>query len=138
VARRFRTLSSHVDDLWQELCGRVFCPSEPMMPDNIEAYCMRIMQHLALDRRHALSRRREVPLSGSVTDTALERAEERADLRQAIASLPPREKAALELRLAGYTARETAASLQVSVATVERRWSSALAQLRQQLLGSQA
>jgi RNA polymerase sigma factor (sigma-70 family) len=134
VARRFRMLSGHVDDLWQELCGRVFCAAEPLMPDNVEAYCMRIMRNLALARWEEVRRRPEVPLHDQLPDTVLTRAEERADLLQAINALPPDERAAIQLRLAGCSAREAAVRLQVSLATVERRWSAALARLRQQLL----
>jgi RNA polymerase sigma factor (sigma-70 family) len=134
VFRRFRVLSGHVDDLWQELCGRVLCAGEPMMPDNVEAYCMRIMRNLAIKRWDEIRRRREVPLHERLPDSLLARAEERADLRLAVNALPPDEKAAVDLRLAGCTARESAARLQVSQGTVERWLSNALAQLREELL----
>jgi RNA polymerase sigma-70 factor (sigma-E family) len=122
------------DDLVQETLAKTFRHWRRVQrADNPDAYVHRILINEANSywRRH----RKVVPLVAGEHDPALpdlsDGVVDRADLLQALLSLPYRQRATVVLRyLAGMTERETAEVLKCSQGTVKSQTSRALITLK--------
>jgi RNA polymerase sigma-70 factor (sigma-E family) len=106
------------------------------------AYARKIVVHLALDaRQRRIRRRQELEHGGAQTERADPRAsrivdqiDARAELVDALGSLPPRQRAVLVLRyFLDLPEAEAAAALGCSVGTVKSSASRGLARLEQDL-----
>jgi RNA polymerase sigma-70 factor (sigma-E family) len=102
--------------------------------ENPEAYTRRILTRSFLDERRRPWRREA--LAGTVEDRAAARhsAEDRLDLRAALALLPPGQRATIVLRFwADASVAETAEALNCSEGTVKSQTARAIAALRDRL-----
>lgn len=103
---------------------------------NPEPYVRQVLVNGSVDRWRRMRRRREEPLAGDgAVVVAGDRIDEFADrdlLLQAMAKLPPRQRAVLVLRyFEDLSEKQTAAILGCGVGTVKSQSSRALARLRQ-------
>jgi RNA polymerase sigma factor (sigma-70 family) len=94
---------------------------------NMEAWCMRIVRNLALDKlrsrkyRHAedLDRAEEVPTMGT-PDTAAEKQDVMTRVREAMAALPEKYRTIMQLRdIDGYSYQEIADILEIGLGDVK-------------------
>ena len=133
---------AEAEDLVQECLLRVArrWPRVRKM-DHPTAYARTVLVHLALDEgKHRTRRRAElaeaaaVPLDQHQDDAAIHvlgRVEASADLMQALAALPPRQRVALVLRyFEDLSEADTAEAMGCSVGTVKSTTSRALERLR--------
>ncbi len=101
--------------------------------DNIDAYVRTAIVRGHLNQRHRL-RRRERPVADLPVTSLADPAEDAGrgvDVRRALATLPPRQRAVLVLRyLDDLSELQTADILECSVGTVKSQASKALASLR--------
>ncbi|MGH3747562.1 MAG: SigE family RNA polymerase sigma factor [Micromonosporaceae bacterium] len=106
--------------------------------DNPDAYVRRVLVNTHISRWRTRSRRGEKltadPPSRPVVDVELGRCEDRDQLRAALASLSPRQRAAVVLRYhEDLSVEETASLLDCTQGTVKTLTSRALAKLRTHL-----
>jgi RNA polymerase sigma-70 factor (sigma-E family) len=121
------------EDLLQEALVRTFRRWGRSSIDHPVAYVRTVMAHLAYDggRRRRFRTVTITPEHESAVPDDTESVHQREALRQALASLPPRQRVVMVLRfLEDRTERETAQTLGCTVGTVKRHSSRALARLR--------
>lgn len=110
--------------------GRVATMDQPL------AYTRQVLVHLALRQEGRRARRRAEleaePSEGAAESPALVGVESRGELLEAIAQLPPRQRAAIVLRyFLDLSESETARALGCSTGTVKSNTSRGLARLRE-------
>ncbi|WP_307868580.1 RNA polymerase sigma factor [Umezawaea beigongshangensis] len=126
---------TRADDLVQVALIRLYRHWHRIEPDGLEAYARRVISRLAVDEAARAARRGEV--FGEVPDrpgnaTAVDEAVGGTlDVRAALRTVPPRQRAVLVLRFyAGLDVAETAAALRISRGTVKSQCARGLATLR--------
>lgn len=130
--RHFRTTWDDAEDVaaraWLELTGYV---RNRVLRKWTDGLVFKIARHRMIDHLEAVRRRREVPLSDLLPGEGLERVETGIAISQLLGTIPEDERTVIECAyLDGCTLAETADLIRVSVATVKRLRSRALAGMR--------
>ncbi len=124
----------YAEDLVQDTYVRVAAHWSRLDPVTAPAYARRVLYHRAVDSWRSAARRRERP-SDALPERAIHAGtsahDDRVVLQQALATLPPRQRAVVILRyFEDLTEAETAGVLECSISTVKTHHRRALSALR--------
>lgn len=133
---------AHAEDLVQQAFMRVWQAAERWQPDaRFRTWFYRVLHNLCLDHFRASGRMETEALDENLTDGTPNaeahwlRAEQQADIREALQTLAPRQRAAVVLRYYEELSQaEAAALLGISESALESLLTRARSRLRQRLL----